>query len=103
MFLVFFTIMTSENEQLSAKYGMLDTHASSNLDFENSPISDLVDLIAEQNIMKCESTRRDEYTKTVVFLLEEIQNRIDTMKPLVLNNIFSTVVEVEQLMMKEPE
>lgn len=76
-------------------------HRSTNLDFETAPISDWIDAIAENKPTISIQSRREQYIQSIIFLLERLQQRIDTMKPLVLNNLFNTVLEVEQLVIKK--
>lgn len=78
-------------------------HETVNLAFETSPISDWVDKITDRKPTYCNLTRRDQYIHSIIFLLETLQGRIDTLKPLVFNNVFSTVLEVEQSILSGAE
>lgn len=53
-------------------------HESSDIGFEKPPISNWIDSIAERKVIKRESNRRDEYIFSVAFILERIQNRVET-------------------------
>lgn len=71
-------------------------HCADELSFDSPGIAKYCDVLASPKLRIAEFTNRQNYIRTVAVLLEGINQRIQELKPLVLNNVYSTLLEVEQ-------
>lgn len=71
-------------------------HNTGNLNYNDHVIAKHCNTLKRPIIKGLELSNRQKYIMAITVFLEILQQRIETLKPLLLQNVYSTVLEVEQ-------